>query len=177
MEIKILFIIVILSQFACNNYHRKENILLPVIKNKETVAPIDWKLVTECGLKFYIPSNLKEVKVQPIDSCIKDYESENMILSLDVLEGSNVADSYSNLGNEFINERNFKLEEFNANGQQAKIITFSDASKHEARDLTYCTVFYTTQLKSITIYSYGKSINEQESSINIFKSIQFKNDQ
>ncbi|HRH46797.1 MAG TPA: hypothetical protein PKY82_34445, partial [Pyrinomonadaceae bacterium] len=47
-----------------------------------------WKKVNACGVKFNLPLNAKAVKVHPVDSCVKQYQDEDIVIELDVIFSS-----------------------------------------------------------------------------------------
>ena len=122
----LLITVIIWTIIGCKTSEQKES--NAITENKETLLPNNWKFITECGLQFYIPSSLKEEKVQPIDSCVKQYGNENIRLTLDVIEGQPNTDF--SRSKEYLKQSNFRLEKAIVAEKQAEIITFSDAGLH-----------------------------------------------
>lgn len=162
---KILLVTIILcTMFGCNITSNIESV--GVSENKNTILPADWKLVNQCGVEFYIPSNLKEEEVtQPYDSCVKEYKSENLRLSLDVLEGASSSDFTRS--KDYSNDSKFNIQKVIVNDQQAEIITFFAKGKN---GMDYHAVLDIPQM-NLTTWAHSKIYNDQETVIKIFKSI------
>jgi hypothetical protein len=164
---KILIITTIIwTAIACHTPEQKESIIVPEIE--QATLPADWKRINECGFEFYIPSNLKEEKIQPFDSCAKEYGSENNRLLLDVIEGTAQTDSNFTRSKEYSKENDFKFEKTVIDGQSAEITTFVGTGR---KGLDYGAVLDIPQM-NLTIWTYSKSREEREKAIKVFKSIQ-----
>ena len=158
---------------ACNVHEQKKSANIP--ENKEAVLPTDWKLITECDIQFYVPSNLKEKTVETIDSCVKVYVSENIELSIDVLEGQPKSDF--SRSNEYSELSNFRLEKTVVDGQQAEIFTFSVAGMNlMVKGLDFGAVLDVPQM-NLSMWAYSKSPEERENVIKIFKSVRSHKEQ
>ncbi len=143
--------------------------LISISKNKEVVLPVDWKVITECEIQFYTPSNLKEKKVRPYDSCVIQLASENISLGIDVFEGQ--PDSEFTRSNEYLGRKDSRLEKTVIDGQSAEIITFSGAGNDlNAGSLDYGAVLEIPQMK-LTMWSYSKTPQERENVMKIFRSV------
>ena len=115
---------------------------------KEYNVPADWKRINACGLEFYIPPYLKEQKVQPYDSCVKEYRSENMRVSIDVLDGQPGENFHRR--EEYSDSTNFSAERVIIDGKQADIITFFGTGR---TGLDYGAVLEVPHM-NLTIWTY-----------------------
>jgi hypothetical protein len=152
----LLIAILMWTVIDCNSHERKESVLSN-----------DLERITQCGIEFYIPSNLKEEKIQPIDSCAKEYRSENIRLLIDVLEGTIISDTSFTRSTEYSGEKDFKVERIKIDGKQAEIITFLGTGR---KGLDYGAVLDIPQM-NLTIWTYSKSQEDREIAIKVFKSI------
>ena len=116
---------------ACTQ-NKKTDILQPAIVNENvnllhTISekpeiPKKWKKIEECGFSFYAPTNFKEAKAQPIDSCATDYRNEDTLFSLDLYHGGGTEDGTRR--NEYSGKEDFQISETVIDGRKAEIITY-----------------------------------------------------
>lgn len=134
----------------------------------------DWKNVSACGLSFSLPSDIKEEKVQGIDSCVHRYRGKNSLLILDAIMYVNIDGSRKD---EYAGKRDFNWMETKIDRQKAEIISCYDAVNTEARRFNYVAVLYVPRMPkdqgNLTIWTYSKSPEEREKAIKIFESVRF----
>jgi hypothetical protein len=165
---KILLITLLIWNItACNSQEHKESTIIPEIK--ESVLPFNWKRINECGVEFYAPSNLKEKKVQPFDSCVKEYSGGNIRLELDVLEGTVAPESAYSRSGEYSNKSDFKLTRTIIDRQQAEIITYMDLN---TEDINYGAVLDFPQ-RGFTMWTGNTTQEDREKVLKIFNSVRF----
>jgi hypothetical protein len=165
---KILLITLLaLTMTVCSPPESKESISVAEIK--DSIIPTDWKRINECGTEFYIPSNLKEKKVQPFDSCAKEYRGGNIRLELDALGGTAAPDSVYSRSGEYSNKSDFKLAKTIINEQQAEIITYTDFT---AEGINYNAVLDFPQ-RNFTMWTYNTTQEDREKVLKIFDSVRF----
>jgi hypothetical protein len=165
---KILLItILIWTITGCNVSVNKESINVPEIK--ESIISADWRRINECGTEFYVPSALKEKKVQGIDSCVKEYRGGNIRLELDVLEGTTAPESVYSRSGEYSNKSEFKLTKTVIDGQKAEIITYTDLNTD---GVNYGAVLDFPQ-RGFTMWAYNATQEDREMALKIFDSVRF----
>jgi hypothetical protein len=144
-----------------------------IAQNKFT-PPANWKPISACGVKFYAPPDIREEKVQGIDSCVRRYRSPNILIELDAIMYS---DPNGSRRNEYSDKRDFDLRKTKIDGQKAEIITcYETELSANAKGLNYSAVLYVPQLPkergNLTIWTYSKSLDARDLAIKIFESIQ-----
>jgi hypothetical protein len=122
---KTVFILIIASCLACGQESKSSSPQGPDAKNLNPVTngqlPTDWRKVQVCGLSFSMPRSLEEKKLQPIDSCIGNYEDRNMRVSLDVITVG-IEEKVFTRRNEYASHREFTVRETSIDGFKAEII-------------------------------------------------------
>src|SRR5262245_34116127 len=76
------------------------------IAQAKFVPPDHWKLINSCGVNFYVPPDMKEEKVHPIDSCVVQYRGTDILLTLDSIMYHALGSSRSS---EYTGKREFSL--------------------------------------------------------------------
>jgi hypothetical protein len=109
-----------------------------IFAQKQFVQPIDWKLVSECGVKFYIPPDFKEETVKPRDSCAVKYRSDKAVIVLlmsdNVEPGDSLKDAYSD-------RRDFNYANTKIDGRKAEIIIVFESDPNE-NGLNYAALLF-----------------------------------
>jgi len=156
------------------------NANLTIAPNQKLIIPDGWKKIEECGLSFYAPSNLKEIKVQPYDSCAKQYRNKNIVFSLDLIE--NGGSESSSRSGEYSDEKDFQIVKTIIDGQKAELITYylsNDGGFKERQDLFYGAVLYVPLIDknddNLTIWTYSRTAEDREIAKQIFETIHFEN--
>jgi hypothetical protein len=147
-------------------------------QNKKLDIPESWKKIQECGLFFSVPPSLKELKIQPIDSCVKDYRSKDILFSLDVFEGG--GKESGSRRNEYSGAKDFQVAETIVDGRKAEIISYYESgnSFKQREDLPYGAVLYVPVINergdNLTIWTYSRSTEDRETTKKIFETIRFE---
>ncbi len=154
-----------------------ENVELINLTNKNSDISDNWKKVEACGLSFFVPMDLKEIKVQPIDSCVREYRNQNTIIEIDSVDG---ADESGSRKNEYVSEKDFVIINELIDGQKAEIISYyrdAETGFKERKGLFYGVVLYipnVNEKNSLTIWTYSRSAEERENVSKIFRTIKFE---
>ncbi len=182
-----IILLLLVFTFACTQNKKpdvaqpanvNENANLNYTQNKKPDIPESWKKIEECGLSFYAPSNLKEVKVQPIDSCATVYRNKNILVSLDLFENS--GKQSDSRRNEYSDKKDFQIAETVVDGRKAEIITYYQNSSDfkERKDLSYGAVLFVPMVDesgdNLTIWTYCRSAEDRETTTKIFETIRFE---
>lgn len=154
-----------------------EIVALNGMHNNKLEIPEGWKEIQECGMTFSLPSILKEVKIQPIDSCAKDYRSKDIVFLLDVFEGG--GKESDSRRNEFSGAKDFQVAETIIDGRKAEIITYYEIgnSFREREDLPYGAVLYVPVInergENLTVWTYSRNPTDRETARKMFETIRF----
>ncbi|HQU83257.1 MAG TPA: hypothetical protein PKY59_09045, partial [Pyrinomonadaceae bacterium] len=130
----------------------------------------------DCGLSFYAPSDFKEIEIQPIDSCAKNYRNNDIFISLDLFWASG-KESDSRKG-EYSNRKEFQIVETQIDSRKAEIITYLGESDFpERKDLLYGAVLFVPVVNNnndnLTVWTYSRSKEHRETAMKIFETIKF----
>lgn len=175
MNLSLLKIILLLLSFnvACTQNNKPD--ISQLASENEIV---DWKKIHECGLFFSMPMSLKEVKIQPIDSCAKDYRSNDILFTLDVFNGG--GKESDSRRNEYSGAKDFELAETIVDGRKAEIITYYEIGNtfKQRENLPYGAVLYVPVIDergtNLTIWTYSRSAEDRETTKKIFETIRFE---
>jgi len=145
-------------------------------QNKKPSIPDGWKKIEACGITFYAPPDLEEEKVQGIDSCVKEYRSKNIILSLDVL--GYIGKESDTRRDEHSDEKDFQIVKTKIGGRKAEIIThYETKDSKKWKDLPYsATLFVSVTGKdggNLTIWTNSRSAEDRETAKKIFATVRF----
>jgi hypothetical protein len=137
--------------------------------------PPTWKRINACGATFYAPPDVREEKVQGIDSCVRRYRTPDTTFDLDVVPFS--APGYSRKG-EYSSKRDFSLTKTKVDGQDAEIIScFDDNVDAHPQGFNYAAVVFvpyiTTQRSSFTLWTYSRTAQARAIATNIFSNLHF----
>lgn len=145
-------------------------------QDEKPPVPKIWGKFQACGLSFYAPSNLKEERVQGIDSCVKEYRSKSILFSLDVVSfGGKESNSRRN---EYSDKKDFQIEKVEIDGRKAEVITHYETEKSEQwNGLFYGAILYVPVINkdgsSLTIWTHNRSQKDREIAKKIFETVQF----
>ena len=135
----------------------------------------DWRLVKNCGITFFAPKDLKDLKAQGIDSCVRELEDENIKIAIDV----------GNFEGKFTKNDKFleyKEEMVEIDGQKAQSVTFIDNNEYVVKRGNrkfvagvHIEINETESKKRYyNIAILGKSEKDLETARQIFKTIKFQ---
>lgn len=142
------------------------NISVNVVAN--TSIPSDWKRVRLCGLSISLPPSLKEKKLQPIDSCIGNFEDRDIRVTLDSIPVG-IEEKVFTRRNEYSNNREFKVVQRSVGGFKAEIVTCLAATDAK---LQYVTVLDVPE-PGLTVWVYSANAENQKIADQIVSSVQF----
>lgn len=139
------------------------------------VPPPTWKPISACGATFYAPPEIREEKVQGIDSCVRRYRSRDILLELDKYPAPAAGHSRRN---EYSDKRDFNLRNTKIAGRDAEIISCYDDNVVEiARGLNFHAVLFVPEMPkehgSFTIWAYSRSMESRATAMNIFETVRF----
>jgi hypothetical protein len=142
---------------------------------KQSVPSTGWKLVSECSVEFYIPSDFKEEKVKPIDSCVLKYQNDKTVMMLDVL-GYITPDASRK--DEYSDNRDFTYVKTKIDGRKAEIITVLESDEdRNAKGLNYAAVLFVPQMRkdggNLTIWINSVSAEERKKAMVIYQTVRF----
>jgi hypothetical protein len=145
-------------------------------QSKKLVTPDGWKKIEACGLSFYVPPDLEEVKVQGIDSCVKEYRSKNILLSLDVL--GYIGKESNSRRDEYSDKKDFQIVVTKVDRRKAEIITHYETENSEQwKDFPYSATLYIPVIRkeggNLTIWTNSKSAEDRETAKKIFATVSF----
>src|SRR5947199_643532 len=127
---------------------------------------LNWKRIRDCSVIFSLPPEVKERKVHPIDSCVRQYRSPNILIELDAIM---YVDLNGSRRDEYSDNPEFNLKNTIIDGQKAEIITCLSKNIKEANGLNYIAVLYVPQMPkargNLTIWTHSKSPTERERAI------------
>jgi hypothetical protein len=143
---------------------------------RRPTQPSGWKRITACGAAFYVPPDVQEESVRGIDSCLKQYRGENMLIMLDVL--GYITPSTETRRDEYSEERDFTFRRTKVGGRRAEIITCYETDlSDKAKGLNYSSVLWVPQGwkdgGNLTIWINTKSAKQRRTAMNIFQSVRF----
>ena len=168
---------VLLGFVACDSARPSANIsgnreFAARLENRKAQIPAAWKLLSVCSFEFYVPPDFEEKKVQPIDSCVKNYVGENIELLIDEI-GTGIDPPDFSRSHEYSLEKDYLLEKTVVDGEPAEIITFAGANEIISRkDLIYSAVLDVPQA-GLTIWAHCQNTADRETAKKIFKSVKF----
>jgi hypothetical protein len=140
---------------------------------KHFVPPVDWKLVSECSLEFYIPPDFKEETVKPIDSCVRKYRSDKTVIVLDVIGYFTPDASRKDL---YSDKRDFTYHKTKIDGRKAEIITVFELDASED-GLNYAAVLFMPQMRkdggNLTIWINSANEEERKKAMQIYPTVRF----
>jgi hypothetical protein len=82
-----------------------------------------WKRVTACRFSFLLPEHMQEMEVQPIDSCLANFEGEGIGIGLDF-------GFYSNPLSRQDDMKNYRSSVVRINGRKARLIMYDGEYKY-----------------------------------------------
>ncbi|HLM62086.1 MAG TPA: hypothetical protein VK308_14870 [Pyrinomonadaceae bacterium] len=146
-------------------------------QNKKVAFPDGWKKIEACGITFYAPADLKEEKVQGIDSCVRRYRSKNILLNLDVL-GYLLKESASR-ESEYSDEKDFQIVKTKIDGRKAEIIMHYETENLEQwKDLLYSATLFVPKMHkdggNLTIWTNNRNSKDRETAKKIFETVRFE---
>ena len=152
-------------------------LITSTIHAQNTSAISAWKSVHACNFIFTIPSDLQDIKVWGIDSCVKHYRSGKMFIELDVTLGSTPNDE-QNFRREDSNRGDFHLIETKVNGERALITTFyAEEIPEEAAGFQYAASLFVPYIgkcrQGLWMRTYSKTAEGQATAQKIFESIRY----
>jgi hypothetical protein len=173
----------ILLGFHCGHQRNMKRHLILIIflashtifAQKQSAPPTDWKLVSECSIEFYIPSDFKEEKVQPIDSCVLKYQNGKTVMLLDVLGYITPDESRKD---EYSDNRDFTYVKTKIDGRKAEIITVLESDEdRNAKGLNYAAVLFVPQMRkdggNLTIWINSVNEEERKKAMQIYQTVRF----
>jgi len=134
----------------------------------DLVIPNDRRKVEVCGLALSMPASLKERKLQPIDSCIGDYQDRDMRIAIDVVPVG-IEEKVFTRGKEYSNYREFSVKGSTVDGLKAEIV---NCRTDEAAKLQYVTVLDIPE-PGLTVWIHSKNPDKQKVANQIVGSVRF----
>ncbi len=145
--------------------------------------PGDWKLISanagqidEPFVRFYIPPDFVERKAKHdfMGQSPKFYGNENVYLVFTIHTPYKTE-------NDFSKQNNFRLERTIIDGKKADISTFTGTEMfNEAEGKNYVAILEITEIqgktKNLSMWAYGKTQEDRENVIKIFKSVRFSDE-
>lgn len=135
----------------------------------------NWQRISDCGVTFYVPPDVREEKARGIDSCVRRYRSESILIVLDSIL---YPDPGGSRREEYYEERDFNLRKTRVGGRKAEIITYFETKfPAEAQGLNYSAVLHVPLLPkgrgNFTLWTYSRNPESREAAIKIFESVRF----
>jgi hypothetical protein len=80
-------------------------------------VPEGWHVVKACGFSFVVPNDVIEKKVQPIDSCVAQFQSKNIAIKIDY-------GIYRGPATQSKDDRDYKVSDIKVSGKSGKLATY-----------------------------------------------------
>ncbi len=130
------------------------------------------KKVDKCGISFIIPKNLKDKKVQGIDSCVAEFKNKTMQLSMEYGSHTSIPEDYI---------KHFtKKELLEIDGKKATLITeVYNYAQYSSRNTAFSSYLYIVVSESefgknaLNIIISSKKQSDLDTAKQIFQSIRF----
>jgi hypothetical protein len=140
----------------------------------------EWKKISACGVTFNIPSNAQSMKVYPIDSCVKRYQNEDIIIEIDVIFSQLSFRDEKSFRNIDSNEPEFQFKEIQIAGSNSLVVNcYKSTVPKENVGMNYLSKLFVPYIgkdkRGLMIWSYSKSSNGYKISQKIFESISPEN--
>ena len=137
--------------------------------------PSTWKRIDACGATFYAPPDVREEKVQGIDSCVRRYRTRDIVFDLDVYPAPAPGHSRKS---EYSDKRDFTLVKTKIDGQNAEMIScYDDDVAAHAAGFNYCAVLFVSEMPrqrgNLTIWTYSRSLESRNVATKVFSTVRF----
>jgi hypothetical protein len=150
-----------------NSAHSSAHIRLSQnIQERKFTPPSDWKQAKSCGVIFYLPSDLREKKVQGKDTCLGQFQNDYMSLKLEVLNSTLDENGRS----EYADNRECELKNLLIDGRSAEVAYCSDGCAPKS------VILFVPNMgdgRGLTIRTYSRSMRWEHISGIILKSVKF----
>src|SRR5687768_285856 len=137
-----------------------------------------WKPVAACGWTFEIPVNAKKLTHWGVDSCVRQYQTDTMYVSLDVTIGSTPNDLTA-FRSDGVGKPNRHLNETVVDGAAGFLLVYDDADPaeipSEASQFRYVASLFVPHFgkhrQGMWLRTYGKTAADQATAKRIFQSL------